>query len=254
VEKALRPNTRLVSIMHANNEVGTVQPIEEIGDIVRGTDALFHTDAAQSVGKIEVKVESLGVDLLSVAGHKLYGPKGVGALFVREGVELTPLVHGGGQEGGFRSGTESPPLIAGLGQACELADTWLGSGEIQELRDRLWFELEAAFGDRVALNGHPEHRLPNTLHISFRGASGRDMLERVETLAASRGSACHDGVDEPSAVLAAMGLEEELWRGAIRLSLGRETSREEILTVVKRLREAYGEGESGLAGTEEMSS
>ena len=236
VRRAIRPETVLVSIMHANNEVGTVQPIEEIAEIAREHEVLCHTDAAQSVGKIEVDVESLGVDLLTVAGHKLYGPKGVGALYVREGVELEPLLHGAGHEAGRRAGTESVVQIVGLGAACELARHWIGRPEILRLRDDFWRELKHRYGERVVLNGHPERRLPNTLNVSFRGQVGSELLARMPQVAASTGSACHAGSTSISPVLAAMGVSHESGMGSVRFSLGRTTTADEIDTVLECLR------------------
>lgn len=229
--KAITPRTVLVSIMHANNEVGTIQPIEECAHIAREHGVLFHTDAAQSVGKIATDVNELGVDLLSIAGHKLYAPKGVGALFVRRGVRLEPLLHGAGHEGGRRAGTESALLTAGLGKACELARDLAPMDRVLALRDQLWRELQSRFGNRIALNGHPVHRLPNTLNVSFIGRVGAKILERLDGVAASTGSACHSGRIELSPVLEAMGIAPEVGMGAIRFSLGRGTTREEIVSV-----------------------
>jgi cysteine desulfurase len=235
VRRAIRPNTALVSIMHANNEVGTIQPIGEIAAIAHEHGVLCHTDAAQTVGKIPVDIESLGVDLLSVAGHKLYGPKGVGALFVREGLELEPLLHGAGHEAGRRAGTENVLEIVGLGAASSLAQHWIEDSTIEVLRDTFWQTLQARFGDRVVLNGHPERRLPNTLNVGFRGQLGSEILGRMPNVAASTGSACHAGSIHVSPVLAAMGVPEEVAFGAIRFSLGRNTTRSEIESVVELL-------------------
>lgn len=238
VHRAIRPGTVLVSIMHANNEVGTIQPIEEIARIAGEHGVLCHTDAAQSTGKIEVNVEALGIDLLTVAGHKLYGPKGVGALFVREGVELEPLLHGAGHEAGRRAGTENVLEIVGLGAACELARQWVDRPQIQRRRDYLWRELELRFGDSVVLNGHPERRLPNTLNVSFTGHIGSEILARMPQIAASTGSACHAGSTSISPVLAAMGVSTEVGMGSVRFSLGRSTEEEDIdaaLAAVERV-------------------
>ena len=166
LREAITASTILISIMHANNEVGTIQPIEECADIAQEHGIPFHTDAAQSVGKIPTNVDELGVDLLSIAGHKLYAPKGIGALYVRSGIELEPLIHGASHERGRRAGTESALLTAALGHACELASDFSGMEGIKVLRDRFWVALQEAFGDRVVLNGHPEERLPNTLNVS----------------------------------------------------------------------------------------
>jgi cysteine desulfurase len=235
VRRAIRPETLLVSIMHANNEVGTIQPIEDITRIAHEHGALCHTDAAQSVGKVPVDVETLGVDLLTVAGHKLYAPKGVGALFVREGVELEALIHGAGHEAGRRAGTENVLEIVGLGAACRLAQRSIGDARIRLLRDQFWDELRERLGDRVVLNGHLERRLPNTLNVSFRGRRSHDLLARLPTVAASAGAACHAGSDHVSAVLQAMGIPEESGLGAIRFSLGRTTTPEEIEAVIQML-------------------
>jgi cysteine desulfurase len=230
IRKNLTRSTTIVSIMHANNEVGTIQPIRQIADMVRSYGALMHTDAAQSLGKIPVKVDELGVDLLSVAGHKLYAPKGVGALYVRRGVKLEPFIHGAGHEGGRRAGTENVPYIVALGAACELAGRNLAdaSARLRALRDRLWERLRAGLGDRIVLNGHPEKRLPNTLNVNFVGHIGAELLHTVPEIAASTGSACHEGQVTLSPVLKCMGVSANLGRGAVRLSVGRFTTEEEI--------------------------
>jgi cysteine desulfurase len=236
VRRAITDRTVLVTIMHANNEVGTIQPIREIAAVAREHGVLMHTDAAQSVGKIPARVDDLGVDLLSVAGHKLYAPKGVGALYVRRGVALEPLIHGAGHECGRRAGTESAFLATGLGAACALAESADRNHEIRLLRDRFWSELAAAFGDRVVLNGHPTERLPNTLNVNFIGRIGADILARLDGVAASTGSACHAGRVGPSPVLTAMAVPSSVSMGAIRFSLGRTTTEGEIDDVVGRLR------------------
>jgi cysteine desulfurase len=230
VRKALDRRTTLVSIMHANNEVGTLQPIREIAKIAHERGVLVHTDAAQSVGKMPVDVNDLGVDLLSVAGHKLYAPKGVGALYVRRGVKLEPLIHGAGHEAGRRAGTENVPYVVALGAACVAARQSLpqATERLRQLRDRLWDRLRTALGDRVVLNGHPEQRLPNTLNINFVGHIGAELLQKVPEIAASTGSACHEGNICLSPVLEAMGVPPQLGRGAVRLSVGRYTTEEEI--------------------------
>jgi cysteine desulfurase len=230
VRRAIDGRTRLVSVMHANNEVGTVQPVREIAAVARERGVLVHTDAAQSLGKIAVDVNELGVDLLTVAGHKLYAPKGVGALYVRRGVKLEPLIHGAGHEGGRRAGTESVPCLVALGKACELARRSLpeATGRLRQLRDRLWEGLRARLGDRVVLNGHPEQRLPNTLNVNFVGHVGAELLGAVPEVAASTVSACHEGTVCLSPVLQAMGVPPGLGRGAVRLSVGRFTTEEEI--------------------------
>jgi cysteine desulfurase len=235
LRRAMTPRTVLVSIMHANNEVGTVQPIAECGAIARDHGVLFHVDAAQSAGKIAVDVEALGVDLLSLAGHKFYAPKGVGALYVRRGVELEPLIHGAGHEHGRRAGTESAILTAALGQASVLARDLSAMDRVQRLRDRFWSLLQQRFGERVVLNGHPEHRLPNTLNVSFIGHVGADILAAMPQVAASTGSACHAGRVELSPVLAAMGVTPEVGMGTVRFSLGRDTTDEDVHAAVSGL-------------------
>ena len=228
VRRALTPETILVSVMHANNEVGTIQPVAEIAAIARERGVLVHTDAAQSVGKIPTRVDDLGVDLLSIAGHKTYAPKGVGALYVRRGVTLEPLVHGAGHESGRRAGTESVLLAAALGEACRLAGDLSSVAEIRRLRDRLWDGLRARLRDEVVFNGHPTERLPNTLSVSFAGRIGADVLAALDGVAASTGSACQAGSVELSPVLAAMGVPPQVGMGAVRLTLGRPTTEAEI--------------------------
>lgn len=235
VRRALRKSTVLISIMHANNEVGTVQPIAEIAQIAHEAGILLHSDAAQSVGKVSVTVQGLGVDLLSVAGHKLYAPKGVGALYVRNGVSLEPLIHGASHESGRRAGTENVLLDVAFGAACDLARTWRGADSVRELRDLFWDLLQNKFGDRVVLNGHPIERLPNTLNVSFVARVGAEILGRLPGVAASVGSACHAGSLELSPVLRAMGVAPEVGMGAVRFSLGRTTTRGEIEAVVEDL-------------------
>ncbi len=235
VRRAITPRTILVSVMHANNEVGTIQPIAEIGRITREHGILFHTDAAQSVGKIPTDVHDLGVDLLTIAGHKLYAPKGVGALHVRRGVALEPLIHGAGHEGGRRAGTESALLAVGLGAACGLARDLAPMARVQALRDSFWQALRRHFGERVVLNGHPRYRLPNTLNVSFVGQVGAEILQRLDGVAASTGSACHAGRIELSPVLKAMRVPPEIGMGAIRFSLGRHTTGAEMDAVTQRL-------------------
>jgi len=235
VRRALRKGTVLISIMHANNEVGSVQPIAEIAQIAHEAGILLHSDAAQSVGKVSVTVQGLGVDLLSVAGHKLYAPKGVGALYVRNGVSLEPLIHGASHESGRRAGTENVLLDVAFGAACDLARTWRGTDSVRELRDLFWDLLQNKFGDRVVLNGHPIERLPNTLNVSFVARVGAEILGRLPGVAASVGSACHAGSLELSPVLRAMGVAPEVGMGAVRFSLGRTTTRGEIEAVVEDL-------------------
>jgi len=248
VHKAITPRTILISVMHANNEVGTIQPLAEIGRIAREHGVLFHSDAAQSVGKIAAKVDDLNVDLLSVAGHKLYAPKGVGALYVRKGVQIEPFMHGAGHERGRRAGTENVLLDVGLGAACELAARWVDSPDTRTLRDRFWELLREAFGPRVVLNGHPTERLPNTLNVSFVGHVGAEILHGIEGLAASTGAACHSGTVELSPVLKAMGVPPEVGKGAIRFSLGRGTTLDELTWVVEALKKELLAGVSGGRG------
>ena len=239
LRKAITARTILVSIMHANNEVGTIEPIEDCARIAHEHNVPFHTDAAQSVGKLSADVNELGVDLLSIAGHKLYAPKGIGALFVSRGVRLEPLIHGAGHEGGRRAGTESALLAVGLGKACELARDLASMERVRALRDHFWQELRNRFGNSVILNGNPTHCLPNTLNVSFIGLVGSEILARLEGVAASTGSACHSGRMELSPVLEAMGVSPEIGMGAIRFSLGRTTARDEIDLVVERLTDVF---------------
>jgi len=235
VKEAIRRATVLITVMHANNETGVIQPITEIAQVAHDRGVLCHTDAAQTVGKIPVDVESLGVDLLSIAGHKLYGPKGVGATFIREGVEIASLLHGAGHEAGQRAGTENVASIVGLGTACDVARRWLETADTGILRDYFWQRLRATFGDLVVLNGHPDKRLPNTLNVSFQGLLGSDILAELPAVAASTGSACHAGVHCLSPVLEAMGVEDSIGLGAIRFSLGRTTTAREIDWVIREL-------------------
>jgi cysteine desulfurase len=215
----------LVTIMHSNNETGVLQPISTIAQAAHTAGALIHTDAAQSLGKIPVDVNVLDVDLLSIAGHKLYAPKGVGALYVRRGIPLTPFTLGAGQEHGLRPGTQNVAGIAGLGAACELAGRTVGAAgaRMSELRDRLW-ELLSSHVSGLILNGDVKERLPNTLNVSFPEVSGTALLAATPEIAASTGAACHDGRESPSAVLLAMGVSAEQAIGSVRLTLGRSTS------------------------------
>ena len=209
----------------------------EISRIARDHGVLVHTDAAQSVGKIPTLVDELGVDFLSVAGHKVYAPKGIGALYMRSGVVVEPLIHGAGHEFGRRAGTENVIFDVALGEACELAKAGLSryQREVRQLRDLFQEELAKRFGARVVVNGHPEQRLPNTLHVNFRGVIGAELLDRIPQIAASTGSACHAGEVTLSSVLKAMHVPPELGMGAVRFSLGRYTTREEIERTVALL-------------------
>jgi cysteine desulfurase len=241
VRKAIAKPTILVSIMHSNNEVGTLQPISEIAALCRERGILVHTDAAQSLGKVAVDVNELGVDLLSVAGHKLYAPKGIGLLYVGKEVQIEPLIHGAGHEGGRRAGTENVPYIVALGKACEIARQSLpqATERLRQLRDLLWEGLHTKLGDKVVLNGHPDRRLPNTLNVNFVGCVGAELLARTPTVAASTGSACHEGKISQSPVLCAMGVPPELGRGAVRLTVGRFSTEDEIDRAVAALIAAY---------------
>ena len=241
VRRAITPRTLLVSVMHANNETGVIQPIEEIARVVRERGVLLHTDAAQSAGKIPVRVAPLGVDLLTIAGHKMYAPKGVGALYVRKGLTLEPLIHGAAHEAGRRAGTESALLAAGLGTACELARDLSVMERVRALRDRFEAAIFERFGRAAVLNGHSLHRLPNTLNVSFVGRIGAEILAMLDGVAASTGSACHSGRVELSPVLAAMGVPEEVGMGAVRFSLGRGTTSEELDFVLERLSAALAQ-------------
>jgi cysteine desulfurase len=231
VRKALRPETALISVMHANNELGTVQPIEEIGRIAAEADVIFHTDAVQSAGKLPLDVNQLGVDLLSISAHKLYGPKGVGALYVRTGTVLVAQFHGGHDERDRRPGTENVAGIAGLGKAAELARRHLAedAGRLRGLRDRLERELLAAVPE-ARLNGDAQRRVPNTANISFLGAGGEALVIALDLkgIACSTGAACSSGAIEPSHVLTAIGLSPLEARASLRISLGRGTTAEEI--------------------------
>jgi cysteine desulfurase len=241
VEAAITPETLLVTIMHANNEVGTVMPIAEIADIAHRHGALLHSDCAQSVGKIPVRVDDLGVDLLSIAGHKLYAPKGIGALYIRPGVRLEKLMHGANHEQDRRAGTENVIEMAGLGRACELIEQNLSAyaAHMAAMRDRLERGLLDS-GMEVRVNGHPEKRLPNTSSISFRGVEADRVLTSLPTVAASAGAACHSDRVEVSHVLAAMNVPEEYAMGTLRLTVGRFTTEDEIDRAVAEIREVVG--------------
>jgi cysteine desulfurase len=242
LRKAIGPHTALISIMLANNETGTLQPVSEVSQIAREFDILVHTDAAQAVGKLPVDVEKLGVDFLTVAGHKLYGPKGVGALFMKRGRDLTPLIHGGGQEMGKRSGTENTILTVGLGAACRVARDRLKENQthMTTLRDRLQRLLFEGI-EGLALNGHPTERLPNTLNVSVPGIEGAKILEGLPKIIASTGAACHDRTVKLSHVLSAMGVSPEIGMGALRFSVGRRNSMDQIEEaagmIIERVRE-----------------
>ena len=236
VRKTITSRTILITVMHANNEVGTIEPILEISAIAREAGISFHTDAAQTVGKIPADVEELGVDLLSVAGHKVYAPKGIGAVYIREGTKIEPFVHGAGHEAGRRAGTENVLLSVALGAACEAARKWIGMPQAHALRDRFWEALRRIFGEKVTLNGHPTERLPNTLNVNFVGRVGAEVLAMLPGVAASAGSACHAGSVTLSPVLAAMGVPPKEGMGAVRFSLGRTTTWEELEEVLGMLK------------------
>ncbi|MBM4355311.1 MAG: cysteine desulfurase, partial [Deltaproteobacteria bacterium] len=242
VASAMSPDTRLVSIMAANNEIGTLQPVEEIGRLCRERGILFHSDIAQAAGKLPLNVESCCMDLASLSGHKLYGPKGVGALFVRRGLRPAPQQHGGGQESGIRPGTLNVPGIVGLGKACELAGSELASqaedGGLRRLRDRLWSLLQAKV-PRLHLNGHPLRRLPGNLNVSFDCVKAESLLMLLEgELALSTGSACSSTGGGPSHVLSALGLPPERIDGAVRIGLGRFNTQDEVDRAADLLAEA----------------
>ncbi|GAA4410343.1 cysteine desulfurase family protein [Fodinibacter luteus] len=231
VAAAITAHTVLVSVMHANNETGTIQPIARIARATRSAGVLLHVDAAQSAGKIDIDVDALGVDLLTVVGHKLYAPKGIGALYIRPGVTLHPLIGGGGQERGLRAGTENVAYAVGFGEAAALAARSLAGGETQRLRglrDRFERRMETLLPGRVHLNGHPTQRLPNTANVRIDRAPALALLANLTDVVVSAGSACHAGRDEPSPVLTAMGLSATQALAAIRVSLGRWTSPDEV--------------------------
>lgn len=229
LEKAVTPETILISVMHANNEVGTIQPIQEISRIAGKHGVVFHTDAAQSVGKIPTDVDEMGIDLLSVAGHKLYAPKGVGALFVRQGTQLEKFMHGAGHEQNMRAGTENVLEIVGMGKACEIARRDMGKNmaHMKMIRDRLLHGLKNKISD-IRFNGHPERCLFNTVNVSFSGIDATLLLSELEGISASAGSACHAGSTTISHVLAAMNVPLKFARGTIRFSTGKMTTEEEI--------------------------
>ena len=230
VKAAIRKKTVLISIMHANNEVGTIEPIAEIAQLAKQHDIIFHTDAAQSVGKLSVDVSKLGVDLLSIAGHKVYAPKGVGALYMRKGLSPAKLMHGAGQEMSKRPGTENVLEIVGLGMACEIArrDLEKNIKHMQAMRDRLFEAIKKGCA-AVKLNGHPQKRLPNTLSISFLNSEANRILEAIGSeVAASAGAACHSDTVQISDVLKAMAVPPDWAKGTLRLTTGRMTTGEEI--------------------------
>jgi cysteine desulfurase len=230
VAAAIRDDTLLVSVMHANNEIGTIQPLREIATLCHERDILVHTDAAQSLGKLRVNVDELEVDLLSIAGHKLYAPKGVGALFVRRGIALEPVLHGAGHEGGLRAGTENVAAIVGLGRAAVLAGKSLdeSTARLEVLRDRLLERLRTEIGPELMIHGEFAPRLSNTLSVSFPKIAGEELLARLPEICASTGAACHPHASGMSPTLAAIGLATQDARGTVRFSVGWYTTEEEI--------------------------
>lgn len=259
VRKAITPLTILITVMHANNEVGTIEPIREIVEIAHTGGILVHTDAAQSVGKIPVHVDDLGVDLLSIAGHKLYAPKGIGALFIRSGTVLEKLIHGANHEMNWRAGTENTIEIAGLGEACHIIDLHLEEFQdhMKNMRDRLEAGLLARFPD-VRINGHPTRRLPNTSNMSFQSLEANTIISELSDIAVSAGAACHSDHVDVSPVIAAMGIPLEYAMGTIRFSVGRNTSAAEIDRAVERVAEVVeklkpgGTSGSALPGTDKI--
>ena len=241
IENAIQPNTRLVSIMHANNEIGTIQPIAEISTICRQQGVLLHTDAAQSIGKVRVDVNELGVDLLSIAGHKLYAPKGVGALYIRSGVELENLVHGAGHEQGRRAGTENTPYWVGLGKAAELITNSIDQrlAHLSQMRDILLSRLNELIDSPLTVNGADVNRLPNTLSVNFPNVIGSELLAASPGVCASTGAACHSGETKLSATLAAIGLHPDIAKGTVRLSVGTPTTPDEIEQAATLLAKAW---------------
>lgn len=238
VAAAIRPDTVLISIMHANNEVGTIEPIAEIARIARSRGVLMHTDAAQSSGKISIDVGRLGVDFLTVAGHKLYAPQGIGATYIRHGVTIESFHHGAGHERGRRAGTEPVAGIVGLGAACELARRSPTADRLSSLRDRLFAALHGRLGDRLVRTGHPTQCLPNTLNVGFRGEFGDELLARCPELCATTGAACHAGSRQQSGVLSAMGVPTDVALGAVRLSVGRYTTEADVDAAAQMLANA----------------
>ncbi|WP_456432334.1 cysteine desulfurase family protein [Thermosulfuriphilus sp.] len=243
IRRAIRKDTGLISIMQANNEVGTIEPVAEIGRLAREADVAFHVDAAQALGKVSVWVEELFCDYLTLAGHKFYAPKGIGALYIRKGAPFSPILSGAGQEGGRRPGTEPVALAVGLARAAELAteDLPQEGRRMETLRDRLYEGLKALWPGLI-LNGHPEQRLPNTLNVSFLGLEAARLLTKTPQVMVSTGAACHDRSGSVSHVLAAMGKGPDVARGTIRFSLGRMTTEEEIKATISLFEEVLRAG------------
>lgn len=243
VKEAITNETVLISIIHANNEIGTIEPIAEIGKIARACGVYFHTDAVQTVGKIPIDVNELGIDLLSLSAHKLYGPKGIGALYIRKGTRIHPLIHGGEQERKRRAGTENVPCIVGLGEASKIAGKEMRQeySHVKKLRDKLENKIKDNI-DYIRFNGHPTERLPNTFNVSFEFIEGESLVLNLDLkgIAASSGSACASGSLEPSHVLSAIGVPPAIAQGSIRFSLGRENKEEDIDYTVENLVEIVG--------------
>jgi cysteine desulfurase len=237
---AIDTATALVTVMHSNNETGVLQPVADFARLAHAVGAILHTDAAQSVGKVPLDVRELGADLLSVAGHKLYAPKGVGALYVRRGTPIVPFTLGAGHERGLRPGTENVAAIVGLGRACEIAgsDMEAVAARVAALRDDLWQRLESAVPG-VKLNGHRTLRLPNTLNVRFPRVSGNTVLAGAPTIAASTGSACHASGESASAVILAMGIAADEAIGSVRLTLGRATTAEDVAVTANALARSW---------------
>lgn len=240
LEKAIRPDTFLVSVIFANNEIGTIEPIRKIGEICKRHKIIFHTDAVQAAGHIEIDVEELGIDMMTMAAHKMYGPKGIGALYVKHGLKLTPLIHGGGQEFGLRSGTENTPAIVGFGEAATLAANRMANGGIErekKLRDRLLDGIEREIPE-IIITGHRTQRLPFHASICIRHIEGEGILLLMDSfgIAVSSGSACTSGSLEPSYVLLATGLEHEVAHGSVRMTLSHETTEEDIDYTIEKLK------------------
>ncbi len=236
VEKSIREDTVLISIMHANNEVGSIQPIDEIGIIANDHNVIFHTDAAQSAGKIRIDVENAGLDLLTLAGHKLYAPKGIGALYIKKGTQIANLMYGAGQEGGLRPGTENVPYIVALGKACEIAvrDFAENVRNMLDMKNKLRDGLKERSKDKIHITGPKNKCLPNTLSIAFLGKASHDLLNEInDEVNISAGSACHANSVEISSVLKAMQVDLEIAKSTVRISTGKHTTEEEINTAIE---------------------
>lgn len=244
LESAITRHTDLVSIMTANNEVGTIQPIEELSEICRKYDVSFHTDMVQAVGKIPIDIKRMGVDTASISSHKIRGPKGIGALYIRDGIKPSPLIYGGGQEGGFRSGTENVPAIVGFGQASKMARQQLQNDtqHVKSLRDTLVNGIVSKVS-HVMYNGHPLHRLPGNAHLSFLGINGEDIIIKLDEygIAASTGSACSVHTQKESHVLRAMNLHNDVISGSLRLTLGPDNTMVDVDTAVSIIKKIVTE-------------